>query len=235
MTVGEFGLEGNALRQWMEGMGYRLLPPAHPWSPGASGLVVAMREVPTGEHYDPEEIELRLRDLWGMADWQELTITAAWLPSDHVCPGRVLLSDRTGKRVEFFAYGGTLAMHEYPRETIYVIRSPAPVLSVAPLFETWCDEVASHTESRIAEAAADWSGDEEGFLRRLAAVAPLETYAAAVHSILVEHAGAPSVGRFYREVDVILRRERRWLKAEGHWPESPVKIETLLGPGSADA
>jgi hypothetical protein len=225
--------EPEVREPWVEFMrefGYRLLPAPHPGCPGASGLVVAIRAEPTQEHFDPEEVTLRLRDLWGKADWKELTRHTGWLSSDHVCPGRVLLSDRKGKRTEFFTYGGTLEVEDLLDTRIYTLRSPVPVLSVAALHETWCDEVASATESRIAEAAARWHGDEDGFLRRLADVDPLETYIAAVHSILVEHAESAVLTRFYRQVDEILRAEREWLTEQGLWPEEPVKIEELLSP-----
>ncbi|MBN1657309.1 MAG: hypothetical protein JXA93_02855 [Anaerolineae bacterium] len=218
--------------EFMAGFGYRLLPATYPGCSGALGLVVAIRAEPTEEHFDPEEVTLRLRDLWGMASWKELTRRSGWLPSDRVCPGRVLLSDRHGERTEFFTYGGTLTMEDWPETRIYALRSPAPVLSVDPLRETWCDEVASETECRIAEAAARWHGDEQGFLRRLAEVDPLETYVAAVHSILVEHGGSSGAQRFYHKLDEVLRGEREWLKEQGLWPEQLVKIEDLLAPRS---
>ena len=231
------GVDGEAdrvpdesLAEFMREFGYRLLPAAHPGCPGASGLVVAIRAEPTEEHFDAEEITLRLRDLWGMANWKELTRHSGWLPSDHVCPGRVLLADRKGKRTEFFTYGGTLTVQDVPDMRIYALRSPAPVLSVDPLHETWCDEVASETECRIAEAVARWRGDESGFLRRLAQVDPLDAYVAAVHSILIEHACSTDLRRFYREVDEIVRGEREWLKEQELWPDEPVKIEDLLAP-----
>ena len=221
---------GESLAGFMQEFGYRVLPAARPGCPGATGLVVAIRARPTEEHFDPEEVRLRLRDLWGMASWKELTRHLGWLPSDQVCPGRILLSDRHAERTEFFTYGGMLTIEDLPDTRIYVLRSPAPVLSVDPLGETWCDEVASGTESRMAEAAARWRGDERGFLHRLAEVEPLETYMAAIHSILVEHAESRALGRFYHQVDEILRGEREWLREQGLWPEKPVKIEELLGP-----
>ena len=223
---------GGSLAGFMQEFGYRMLPEAHPGCAGVSGLVVAIRATPTEEYFDPEEVTLRLRDLWGMANWKELTRHSGWLPSDHVCPGRVLLTDRHGERTEFLTYGGTLTMEDLPDVKIYALRSPAPVLSVDPLHETWCDEVASETECRIAEATARWHGDERGFLRRLAEVDPLDTYVAAVHSILVEHACSEGSRRFYRNVDEVLRAEREWLQEQGLWPEQPVKIEDLLAPSS---
>jgi hypothetical protein len=40
----------------MENQGYYLLPKFHPHSPGYTGLLVAIRERPTGMHFDPESI-----------------------------------------------------------------------------------------------------------------------------------------------------------------------------------
>jgi hypothetical protein len=40
--------------------GYRLLPKAHPHSPGHTGLLVTLRPRPNHLHYNPESLRLRL-------------------------------------------------------------------------------------------------------------------------------------------------------------------------------
>ncbi|MDH4138431.1 MAG: hypothetical protein OEW09_17190, partial [Anaerolineae bacterium] len=148
-------MEEQSILQVMENWGYYLLPKPYPHSPGYTGLLVAIRKIPTEKHFDPQTIRLRLRDKYDQAKWttlwlhspQELPIKA----SVHVCPGEVMLRDRTDKRVDFFVFGGSLEAVSVPGETVYSLRSPAPILWLTDDPETVPDQLASETQVLIGE------------------------------------------------------------------------------------
>ena len=120
-------------------LGYRLLPPAHRGSPGGGGLLVAILKEPTRKHFDPTTLYLRLQDRRGVAKWRSLSLQAPEPDSDRVCPGRLILSDRSGKCVEFFAFGGSLEAIPVQDACVYELRSPAPVLELVCLANWGCD------------------------------------------------------------------------------------------------
>jgi hypothetical protein len=228
-------MEEQSVLQVMENWGYYLLPKSHPHSPGYTGLLVAIRKIPTEKHFDPQTIRLRLRDKYDQAKWttlwlhspQELPIKA----SVHVCPGEVMLRDRTDKRVDFFVFGGSLEAVSVPGETVYSLRSPAPILWLTDDPETVPDQLASETQALIGELQVRWGSDEEGFARRLAQVDPLQFYVATLQSILVRnerdhHALQEAFHEFY----LALRKERGWLMERGKWPTTPPRLEALLAP-----
>lgn len=93
----------------MQNWGYYLLPKSHRDSPGYAGLLVAIRQQPTGEHFDPRRLHLRLRDVKGIVEWRTLDWLTPLEASAHACPGRLILRDRFDKSVEFFTFGGSLA------------------------------------------------------------------------------------------------------------------------------
>jgi hypothetical protein len=216
----------DLVRDW----GYVLLDPSHADSLGHGGLVVALRHKPTGKHFDPETLYLRLRDRTGTFRGMTLSWTAPPLESGHVCPGRVILADRADKRVEFFTFGGSLERVERPDEVVYTLRSPTPVLELLGQGERISDQLAFETESLLSGAAAHWGHDERGFGQCLAAVDPLQFYVAVLQSLLLRHKRVVAMETVYPELDDALLREKRGLQARGLWPAEPPVLEDLLSP-----
>jgi hypothetical protein len=211
--------------------GYYPLPQSHPDSPGYSGLLVAIREQPTGKHFDPETLHLRLRDEHGLARWRTLSwLTPLEAGTSHACPGLVTLRDRSGKRVDFFVFGGTLEPVSGPGEMVYVLRSPAPVLELTAHDETVADQLASETESLMGEMEEGWGLDEQGYERRLAAAEPLQFYLGAVQAILLHYERAQVLEEAYHQLYDWLRREKEWLIEQDRWPAQPHTLEHLLAP-----
>jgi hypothetical protein len=219
----------------MENWGYYLLPKSHPDSPGYTGLLVAIRKQPTEKHFDPQTMRLRLRDKHNEATWTTLGLHSPVglliKASVHVCPGEVMLRDRMDKRANFFVFGGSLEAVSVPGETVYSLRSPAPILKLTDDPESVPDQLASETEAFIGELQVRWGSDEEGFARRLAQVDPLQFYVATLQSILARyerdhHALQEAFHEFY----LVLRKERGWLMERGKWPTTPPRLEALLAP-----
>ncbi|MBU0703167.1 MAG: hypothetical protein KKC18_04805, partial [Chloroflexi bacterium] len=126
----------QSVLELMKNWGYYPLTQSHPGSPGYSGLLVAIRKKPTGKHFDPQTLCLRLRDEYGGAGWKTLSWLSPLKGRGHVCPGAVTLEDRLGKQVEFFTFGGSLEMTSGSGEVDYSLRSPAPVLELTAPEET---------------------------------------------------------------------------------------------------
>jgi len=227
-------MEEQSVLHFMESWGYYLLPKPHPHSPGYTGLLVAIRKEPTERHFDPQTLRLRLRDKHDMAKWNTLWLHSPLeLPieaSMHVCPGEVMLRDRTEKRVDFFVFGGSLEAVSVPGETVYSLRSPAPILKVTEDLESTPDRLASETEALISELEVRWGSDEKGFARRLAQVDPLQFYLATLGTVLAHYEQDRALQEASPEFYLALGSERGWLTKRGQWPATPPRLEELLAP-----
>ena len=228
-------MEEQSILHLMEKWGYYLLPRSHPDSLGYTGLLVAIRKQPTEKHFDPQTIRLRLRDKYDQAKWTtlwlqsplELPITA----SMHVCPGEVMLRDRTEKRVDFFVFGGSLEAVSVPGETVYSLRSPAPILQLSDDPETVPDQLTSETQALIGELQVRWGSDEEGFARRLAQVDPLQFYLATLQAILTRYERDRHIlQETFHEFYLALRHEKGRLMERGRWPATLPTLGELLAP-----
>ena len=124
-------MDERAVLEAIKDLGYQLLPKTHRDSPGGSGLLVAIRKVPTEKHFDPKMMQIPLRDMHGVMKRRSLSLLSSGPDSDRVCPGHVTLSDRSDKRVEFFTFGGSLEIISAPDANVYALHSPAPVLELS--------------------------------------------------------------------------------------------------------
>jgi len=228
-------MEEQSILHLMENWGYYLLPKSHPNSPGYTGLLVAIRKQPTEKHFDPQSMRLRLRDKYDKAKWTTLWLhSPAELPikaSIHVCSGEVMLRDRTDKRVDFFIFGGSLEAVAVPGETVYSLRSPAPILELTDDLESVPDQLASETEAFMGELEVRWGSDEEGFAHRLARVDPLQFYLATLQSLLARYEQDRHILQdTFHEFYLALRHEKGWLMERGQWPATLPTLGELLAP-----
>jgi hypothetical protein len=214
----------------MKDWGYYPLAGPHPDSPGYGGLLVAIRKEPTGKHFDAQTLHLRLRDEYGQASWRTLSWLSSLEDIAHVCPGMITLQDRSGKQVEFFAFGGSLEMTSGVEEMIYSLRSPAPVLELTAHEETASDQLAAETEELLAKIEVKWGKDEKGFNRRLAEVDALQFYLSTLASILHRYEQVHILETAHHDLFTTLRREREWLVEKHLWPDKPLALEDLLAP-----
>lgn len=218
------------LLELMKDWGYYLLPQSHRDSPGYAGVLVVIREQPTGKHFDPKTLYLPLRDVDGIARWTKLSWLSPPTDCNYVCPGRVILSDRFDKRVEFFTFGGSLKVISGPGEMGCSLHSPAPVLELVAQQETIPDQLASETEALMGKIRAKWELDDRGFNQRLAEVNHLQFYLATLQSILLQYRRTPTLEEAYHELRDALLREKEWLVAKDLWPVNPLRLEDLLAP-----
>lgn len=214
----------------MENWGYYLLPKQHPHSPGYTGLLVAIRQTPTEMHFDPESMRLKLKDEDDAVNWTTLRLRLSFRGSRRVFLGRVILCDRIDKRVEFFAFGGSLEATHIPGEMVYSLRSSAPVLRITGAPESIPDQLAFETEVVLGELEARWRPNEDGFARRLAQVDPLQFYLASLHSILARYEHSQALRETFHDLYNALLKEKCWLMEAGQWSVMPLGLEELLAP-----
>jgi hypothetical protein len=226
----EEAVSEQSVLELMKNWGYYSLAKPHPDSPGHSGLLAAIREEPTGKHFDVQKLHLRLRDEYGRAKSRTFIWISPLEGAGHVCPGTVTLEDRLGKQVEFFTFGGSLEMTLGSGEVVYSLRSPAPVLDLTMPEETVPDQLASETEELLGRIGAKWEEDEGGFSQRLAEVDSLQFYLAALGSILHHYQQAHVLEESHHEFIAVLRREREWLIEKSLWPAKSLVLEDLLAP-----
>lgn len=161
---------------------YYPLPKTRPSSPGHDGLLVAIREEPSGGDFHAETMHVLLRDEDGIARWRTLRWGSLHEATEHVCPGRITLCDRSDRRVVFFSFGGTLESTLMPGEAVYELRSPAPILGITRYSDPVSAELATEVEAFMAEIEVKWGQDEEGFSRRLGESASILYCYAAIRS-----------------------------------------------------
>jgi hypothetical protein len=224
-------MDEQSVLELMKDWGYYLLAKPYPDSLGYGRLLVAIRKQPTGEHFDPQRIELHLRDEYGLAVRRILSWLSPLESIAHACPGLITLHDRSDKQVYFFSFGGTLEETPGVDEMVYELRSPAPVLRLTGLDdEAVQDQLASETEELLGEIEVKWGTDEGGFSRRLATVDPLWFYRAVLQSLLRRYERAQPLDRVYHDLHDALCREREWLAEKGQWSAQSSTLEDLLAP-----
>lgn len=223
-------LNATQLLHQVENWGYYLLPKSHSHSPGYTGLLVAIRERPTKKHFDPERISLQVLDEQGVP--QGMTFHLKWhlTKSRRVCAGRVILRDREEKEIEFYTFGGSCESVSVSGETVYSLRSTAPILQLTEKGESLSDLLAGEMEILIAKQHVRWGEDDEGYGRQLAQIEPVQLYVMSISSLLVRTRREGGWRKEVVEVNTMLLEERNWLEEVGQWPDRPPQPEELLSP-----
>ncbi|MGB8646745.1 MAG: hypothetical protein WCF84_16005 [Anaerolineae bacterium] len=213
----------------MEHWGYHLLEQVHSYSPGYTGLMVAIRSMPTRQHYDPEMVRLSLLTLPGQVEEATLNLFTRLDGLRPVCAGLIVLTDRKNKQESFFSFGATVESTIAPGEVIYIVRSTAPILWLTKGGETVADQLAAEFGRLIAEMRALSHKSDPDFFARLAAVEPLALYTAGIASILADYERVVELRESYPDLHTLLHDEKSWLTERGLWMENPTTLAELLG------
>lgn len=213
----------------MEHWGYYLLPRTHADSPGYTGLLVALREHPTFKHFDPESLSIPLVRPDGRIEETRMTLEHP-SASPRVGIGPVALTDRKNKQERFFTFGGTLESTSVPGETVYSLRSSAPILWLSAQGNCGGDHLASETGLLLAETRAGFRESEDEFFRQLSTLEPLALYVACLYSIFEDYEHAPDLRDAFPECHLVLHEEKRWLEQVGLWTSEPVRLRDLVTP-----
>jgi len=211
--------------QRLETLGYYTLPRPHPDSPGYGGLLVVLRQNPHG--HEPAKIQLRLHDWDGKTTMIHLHADMDQPFSHVVCPGQIIIHSQQEREVTFYNFGGSLESEALAGETVYSLRSAAPVLELVPERKTIADLLADETEGLYARAEAQQQLSSQQLLHRLVKVGPEAVYLAILQSLLPEDKDTTVS---HRDPDFVkmLNRERNWYQKTGRWPLFPHDLATLL-------
>lgn len=212
----------------MKDWGYYPVDKSHPDSLGYTGLMVAIRKEPTGNHFDPQALHLCLQDEYGLARGTTLSMLSPPESTGHVCPGIIRIQDRTDKRVHFYTFGGSLEMAVQPDEMMLTFHSPAPILELGAHPESVQNQIAAEAGEMLAEIEVKWGFDERAFNRRLAGIDPFQFYLAIMQSLLDRYARVRALKETEHALHQALQREKDWLVSKHQWPAKPPSIEGLF-------
>ncbi len=218
----------HTLVSQVENWGYLLLPPSHPESPGYSGLLIAMRSTPTGKHFDPELLHLHVVGARGRPEEMSFHRLPSFKTEQRVTVSEIKLSDRSGKAVEFFTFGGWFEAAEYAEETIFSLRSSAPIIFLTPQVDTPSDQLVSEVQVQLNALRAEWGAREAEFERRLAGLSPRVLYEAALRSLLEKYGHSPALQETFAPFYRLLTREAEWLKTHNAWNDNGQSLEQVF-------
>jgi hypothetical protein len=123
--------------------------------PGHSRLDFILREQPSSHRYDLESVNFVVASAAGAVEG--LTVHHPWQGDKQyrACASRIILSDRQGKRVEAFSFGGDLQIVSGRERVVCALVSPAPIYALYAFddLSTWLVEKA---EFLLAEKRAQW-------------------------------------------------------------------------------
>lgn len=218
----------STLLSQVESWGYLLLPASHPESPGYSGLLVAMRTTPTGKHFDPENLHVHVIGTQGRLENMSFDRTPVFSTEQRVTAGEVKITDRYNKAAEFFSFGGWLEAAKSPQETIYSLRSSAPIIFLTPRVDTPSDQLVSEVQVQLNALRAQWGIHEAEFEQRLASISPRNLYEAALRSLLQKYARSHALHDTFAPFHKLLTREAEWLEAHDAWSANGQTLEQLF-------
>jgi hypothetical protein len=213
--------------------GYYFFPKRYPHAPGHPRLEVNLIDAPTFQHYDPEYLDIPVARHIGAGQTPRVEVLKIYHPwtlkgEYKVCAGPVVLTDRLGKEVEAFSFGGGIRIQMEENYTTCSLESPAPILEIKG-GEDISRILAEEMEVILAERRAAWIPNEEDFERRLTEADPLQLYIAGLDFLREKyeknsHKELPHTYHFLN----FIREEIDALRKSGSWPFLVPRIDKLL-------
>lgn len=216
-------------------LGYVFYPPETADHPGHPRLDVILQERPTYRHFDPQKVQYHVVTPQGYTEQIHLYHPWRLARRYRVCAGRIIISDRRGKQVEAFAFGGQLQILSDAQHTVGGLTSPAPIF---PLFTShdlsmW---VTAEAEIILARQKAHWDPNHpHAFEAHLAAADPFLLYASCLQAIQERCASLAysSQGELAHQGVHFIHEEIARLKQEGSWPAPLPSPEQLFSEALA--
>jgi hypothetical protein len=176
MTRAPHGLDleqaADALPEW----GF-LAEPGAPAGSGPGYLLVALRDEPTLDHFDPESVRY-----WVSTEGRgQPSLIDRWTPmpiQEEVSWGTITIVDRLRVTNEFLTFGGAVSAGREDGTIVAVFVSPAPMLRRGGHSQGWdlgAQSLGAHFGRLVAVA-----GQDRGFEAAAAHADPLARYAAFV-------------------------------------------------------
>jgi len=187
-----------------------LSSPDLPDRPGPAYLLVALRDVPTLHHYDPEAIHYWV-SVAGRGARRVLTRDTA-LPIDtEFSWGMIRIVDRFQVTNEYLTFGGRLSAATVDGAVLAAFTSPAPLLRRGGHSQGW-DQGAESLGAFFGRflLAVDYA---PGFEARAARADPMTRYAAFVADTMARYRASPDVRARHPELWALCQAEERRLRA----------------------
>jgi hypothetical protein len=195
-------------------LGYRFSPPESNHAPGGSRLEVLFNDSPTEHHFDPEKLHLNVKSKTGVSE--SLTIRHPWVYGHtyQALAGSIELTDRFGRKVEAFTFGGSLKIESQDTLTVCILESPAPILKMSledPILMMFIEEI----EILFAKQRAALLSKPYIYEKKLVKADPFNLYQASLNTLIDEfehlhHKGDSHVNEFLN----FLHSERKRIKGE---------------------
>ncbi len=226
-------IELRQIAKHMDNWGYDLLDPPHAGSPGGRLLLVAMRRLPTNEHYDPEALRLLLADERGAQGYVTLGRSAQFARPSKVCPGQFSITDRVHKRVDYYCFGGQLTVVQIadadPPYKLFILESSAPILTLnSALGHLVEDQLVDSVEALYARLRATHARLRLNMPPVLAQIPPLSLYAACIESMWTMYSESPTLPTVFGEFYRLLANERLWLNSLNGARPPQIPLEQII-------
>jgi hypothetical protein len=182
-----------------------------PDRPGPARLLVALRDHPTLQHYDPELVEYWVSEA-GRGRPRMLTRESR-LPIDtDFAWGLIRLVDRLDVSNEYLTFGGRLEAQVVDGVVVAVFSSPAPLLRRGGHSQGW-DHGAEAVGAFFGRllVAVDYS---PGFEAALAAASPLARWSAFVAHTVARYRASPSLREVHPALWALLQAEEARLRLD---------------------
>ena len=207
-------------------LGYSIHPGDDFGSEWGWQLDINLYQHPTGEHFDPERM-----DLWMVGHDGEVgqtTVTHPWHGQRQlrICTGRIILHDRKNKAIEAFSFGGEIEILSEETCTNCRLTSPVPIVELVDSHDIQTMLVFEF-EALLAMLEAHWGDNEAAFKRKLAAVQPDILFAAGAVAIQARFRRLPAT-ESRRQVLHFLEQTIQEMQADDKWPSSVPALADLL-------
>lgn len=200
---------------------------------GASALGINIYAQPTLHHFDPDHVDAYIVNSENQLEF--ITIFHPWIRKKEftLAAGLITISDRLGKKVEAFSFGGTVMVNTFLEKTSSLFVSPAPILQLrSDQSLTMSEMLAEEVIKLLAIYKAEYYPKNRDFELRLSSLPPLPLYIASLHSIIKQYSKilddqSPKIFEFKR----FLRHSYSEIKEKNPIQYQGTTLEDLLLKG----
>jgi len=176
-------------------------------------LDIYLSSIPTEKHFDVKTASFIIQS--EEEGFNNMTVSHPWgfENSAKVCAGLVVMTDRHGKKVEAFSFGGKLTIKSKENQTLCTLASHAPILelsSATPMHKLFVEEV----EIALAKYRADFPV-HTNFEKILCNENPFNLYLTCLTEITTKFESFSRNNDTYMDFLIYLRSEYHRLEAVG--------------------
>lgn len=190
-------------------------------------LEIHVSDTPTHKHFDVNRI---IFPIFHDNEVIEISVHHPWSAEKeyHVCPGWVIMVDRSGKKKEAFTLGGRLVLKDQGEQTICTLSSEAPIFGVneaSMLSKLLVDGI----EVIFAEQRAAFH-DARKFKDQLCQTKPFTLYLACLKELIRKVEGVQNKDELTFDYMMFLHTQWHRLEAVGKLPVLLPSLDELFDP-----